>query len=626
MPKEPWEFVKTTLLRNGVMEPVNRARMLIVAAIGGCGKSQLLLKFMKDHKSEFSCQVFIDGSSKDRIRANTMQYVRSLGTEHSQKSFEGCLVFLSSPRVDGVRLLLYDNVDDPDLDIAPPLSWGDSYAIAITSRSGIFGGLYPEGHLRLGIMAQEEAVKLVFLAYKPSEAPLGQNRTELIAIVEALSYLLITLQQASAYMRQTETSPRKYLQQLSTSKKNLPCQSIKHQPDSRSISTYAAFETSFSSLPVRCQEILWLLSYCHWGGFPLSLVKLAIRYKFWECEQWEFDNGDELTAGNIKLDDIFYHYGKWDESKLEAMLSSLRSYSLTSVISTVDTSLLQMHPLVHVWVQNTIPEDERGDYPSAAVLFLAIPPKGCHSGAMEHILSKHVGIESMKSLTSTADSPRLRHFTRKPSRTRQNLHFLKERFVFITGIGGCGKTQLALRFVDKWNRRFKSVVWIDASNAKTIKRDLSAYERAFSGAEWILVLDNADDPDLDLSPFSQWGNGWVLVTGRRTSYSPPECSLHFQLDAMFPDEAVELLLRSSGRAVLPLQQERQEADTLSQELGFLPLAILQAGAYIRQTGLLMNMYLSGLHTTWRLFGHSKNQIVDCWHKNISVDDLTPMAV
>ncbi|KIM26170.1 hypothetical protein M408DRAFT_197123 [Serendipita vermifera MAFF 305830] len=387
MRKEPWEFVKRTLLRNGDMEPVNRPRKLIVTGIGGCGKSQLLLKFMKDHKSEFSCQVFIDGSSKDRIRANTMQYVRSLGTEHSQKSFEDCLVFLSSPSADGVRLLLYDNVDDPDLDLAPLLPWGDSCAITVTSRNALLGELYPEGHLRLDIMAQEEAVELLLLAYNPTEAPADQNRTEVTAIAEALGYLPIALQQACAYMRQTKITARKYLQRLSTSKKNLLSQSIKHQLDSRSISTYAAFETSFSSLPVGSQKVLRLLSYFHWGGFPLELVEIGAEYEFWEYEQSEFEIGDELSAGSTILEDVFYLDGKWDASNLDTMTSSLQSYSLISVIPTIDTPLLQMHPLAHEWVRVTIPEVERGGYQSAAVLLLALGAREDRTAATLYLAS-----------------------------------------------------------------------------------------------------------------------------------------------------------------------------------------------------------------------------------------------
>ena len=51
MRKEPWDFVKKIIL-----EPKNSEedgpRMLVVTGMGGCGKTQLVLKFMKVYESE----------------------------------------------------------------------------------------------------------------------------------------------------------------------------------------------------------------------------------------------------------------------------------------------------------------------------------------------------------------------------------------------------------------------------------------------------------------------------------------------------------------------------------------------------------------------------------------------
>ncbi|KIM24511.1 hypothetical protein M408DRAFT_52723, partial [Serendipita vermifera MAFF 305830] len=94
----------------------------------------------------FISRIFIDGSSEDRIRADILRHVRSLGTEHSQKSFDDCLIFLSQPLPTGMWLLVYDNVDDPGLDLSSLLPRGDSCAVTITSRNGILGDLHPEGH------------------------------------------------------------------------------------------------------------------------------------------------------------------------------------------------------------------------------------------------------------------------------------------------------------------------------------------------------------------------------------------------------------------------------------------------------------------------------------------------
>lgn len=63
----------------------------------------------------FASVFFIDGTSKQSIKHGLLRHVRSLGGAHSQKSFEESMRFLSLPTQDGQRLLVIDNVDDPEL-------------------------------------------------------------------------------------------------------------------------------------------------------------------------------------------------------------------------------------------------------------------------------------------------------------------------------------------------------------------------------------------------------------------------------------------------------------------------------------------------------------------------------
>ena len=64
---------------------------------------------------------------------------------------------------------------------------------------------------------------------------------------------------------------------------------------------------------------------------------------------------------------------------------------------------------------------------------------------------------------------------------------------------------------------------------------------------WALILDNADDPRLDISPYFPVGNrGIILITTRN-----PDCQIHatvgsYELDAMEADEAVTLIRRTIG--------------------------------------------------------------------------------
>lgn len=100
---------------------------------------------------------------------------------------------------------------------------------------------------------------------------------------------------------------------------------------------------------------------------------------------------------------------------------------------------------------------------------------------------------------------------------------------------------------------------------------------------WALILDNADDPRLDISRYFPVGNrGVVLITTRNR-----DCQLHstvgsYELGVMATDEAVTLLLRAAGADNISNRLIRDAAESTVHTLGYLALAITQAGAVIRQ--------------------------------------------
>lgn len=95
MRKQLWDFFENIVFET------EGPRMLVITGIGGCGKTQLALKFMRLHESRFTSCFVIDGSSELQIRADTIRHVRSLGIEHSQKSFDECLRYLTQSSLNG---------------------------------------------------------------------------------------------------------------------------------------------------------------------------------------------------------------------------------------------------------------------------------------------------------------------------------------------------------------------------------------------------------------------------------------------------------------------------------------------------------------------------------------------
>lgn len=106
---------------------------------------------------------------------------------------------------------------------------------------------------------------------------------------------------------------------------------------------------------------------------------------------------------------------------------------------------------------------------------------------------------------------------------------------------------------------------------------------------WLLILDNADNLDLDVSKFfPSQERGTILITTRNpdlqkygtrteTGITGSHC-----VDKLWPGDAVALLLKTAAVKEPQEENARQIAKQIVEELGFLALAIVQAGAVIRQ--------------------------------------------
>lgn len=107
-------------------------------------------------------------------------------------------------------------------------------------------------------------------------------------------------------------------------------------------------------------------------------------------------------------------------------------------------------------------------------------------------------------------------------------------------------------------------------------------------ANWLIIFDNADDPDLlrDYWPVSS--NGSILVTSRDplSRITPSVATECIQLSPLPDQEAAELLLRLSCQ-----RKDKALALTVASKLGGLPLAISQMAAIIRYHYLSFSDFL-----------------------------------
>ncbi|KAH8833249.1 acyl transferase/acyl hydrolase/lysophospholipase [Flagelloscypha sp. PMI_526] len=190
-----------------------------------------------------------------------------------------------------------------------------------------------------------------------------------------------------------------------------------------------------------------------------------------------------------------------------------------------------------------------------------------------------------------------------------NYFFLEKDLCHVAvlyGLKGSGKTQGSLKFIQdcQQNGRFTEVFYVNASSMLTVDNDLKAIavSKSFGTsmddaihflrnykAEWLLFLDSANDPKLDLHLFVMGGHGNVLITTCNSELRThaPRCSLH--VDSLEEDEAISLLLL--GVEVNDGQETQRIAREIVQELGCLALAVNQARAFLAKRICSLGDYL-----------------------------------
>ncbi|KAI9771206.1 MAG: hypothetical protein M1839_002865 [Geoglossum umbratile] len=213
----------------------------------------------------------------------------------------------------------------------------------------------------------------------------------------------------------------------------------------------------------------------------------------------------------------------------------------------------------------------------------------------------------------------------------EQLLFLKERKpkIAITGLGGVGKTQIALelayRTLEKYPER--PIFWIPATNAESlqqaymevaqqlqipnvekeqadVKKLLQRHLSQESQDQWLIIFDNADDVDMWIyNPASenqslglvdylpQSSRGSIVFTTRSKKIAIKLAKQNVVEVSEMDEEAATQLL---GKSLLDptLLQNYDDTLQLLDQLTFLPLAIVQAAAYINGNGITLSDYLA----------------------------------
>lgn len=179
------------------------------------------------------------------------------------------------------------------------------------------------------------------------------------------------------------------------------------------------------------------------------------------------------------------------------------------------------------------------------------------------------------------------------------------------GLGGVGKTLTAVEYIYRYRHTYDVVWWIPSDQpfmVKTALADLAPHlglpPSSVSGIEdaarevldalrrgepydkWLLVFDNADQPE-DLLDSIPRDSGHVLITSRNHRWESLVDAV--AVDVFRREESTEFLTKRVRGAVTP-----EDAGRLAEQLGDLPLALEQAGALLFERGMSASEYLEQL--------------------------------
>ena len=178
----------------------------------------------------------------------------------------------------------------------------------------------------------------------------------------------------------------------------------------------------------------------------------------------------------------------------------------------------------------------------------------------------------------------------------------------LQGLGGVGKTAVAIEYAYRYGADYDLVCWIRADQTPLVRSSLAALaehlglpapsasgidlttravldalRRGEPYSRWLLIFDNADQPE-ELQPFIPAGPGDVLITSRNHRWGPVVDTI--PLDVFARAESIQFLLKR-----VPKRLAEADADKLAEALGDLPLALEQAGAMLYESGIPVDEYL-----------------------------------
>ncbi|KAI0874466.1 kinesin light chain [Hypoxylon argillaceum] len=210
------------------------------------------------------------------------------------------------------------------------------------------------------------------------------------------------------------------------------------------------------------------------------------------------------------------------------------------------------------------------------------------------------------------------------------------RVVVLHGLGGMGKTQLAIEYMKRHKDNYSAVFWLNIKDENSLKQSFAriahqikrhhpsasqvsslniqenldktidavkAWLSLPNNSRWLLVYDNHDNPKLPSNTdptalniheyFPESDQGFIIITTRSSQVKIGHAIQMVKIQNL--DDSLKILSTTSKREEL---MNEPDAVNLAKELDGFPLALATAGAYLEQTSTTFGSYLRSYKDSW----------------------------
>ncbi len=349
-------------------------RILVVWGLGGAGKSQLMLNYIREYRRDYAAVFWIEAGSKESIERDYVQIYRLLYGRQTDAGQEVVKVEDAVPAVkrwfhdhEGRWLVVLDSVDTIDndrdktyIDLGYFMPNAPGVHVVITSRSSTAKEMTTLDAVEVAEMEPSEATEL-FRRYAKLTEEGPDVIKEVDGIVRELGYLALAITLAGSYVSVTarlSSDIRRYLPEYRQRRKELLHRRAKRHIHQYGESVLSTWEASFEAIEdhnLAAARLLSLLAFVSFEDIFLGLFDGDGAGVLASAPTRVAELSEATTSSNETWQSFLFSGQQWTVYELESAFETLQSYSLIQWKS--DQKSYAMHKLVHAWGQDRLEAD-----------------------------------------------------------------------------------------------------------------------------------------------------------------------------------------------------------------------------------------------------------------------------